>query len=529
MAGLRHWMTAAMAGCAALLAGNLAAAQELKIGLASEPSSVDPHYHVLTPNNMVNRHIYEALIGQDRKQALVPGLAESWKAVDDTTWEFKLRTNVRFHDGSQFTADDVIATFERAPNVPKSPSSFAHYIRGKTFEKVDSHTIRVKTATPAPLVPTDISQIYIIPASCKTTTTEEFNAGKCAAGGTGPYRQVEFVPGDRLVLARNDAHWAGKPEWSKVTFRFVTSAPTRVAALLAGDVDLIENVPTADVARLKSDAKLSVVSEVSNRVIYFHMDHFRDISPFVTAKDGSQIKNPLRDKRVRQALSMAINRPAIVSRIMENEAIAAGQLLPDGFFGTSKKLKPTPFNLDAAKKLLAEAGYPNGFKLKMHGPNGRYLNDTKIIEAVAQMFARLGIDTDVETLPPANFFSRASQGAPGNLPEFSFILVGWSAGTGESSDSLKALLATFDSSKGMGATNRGRYSNPAFDAKVVEGLRTVDDARRNAIFAEAMEIGMEDVGLIPIHYQLNTWATKKGIIYEARSDEYTLAMSTRHQ
>ena len=529
MSGLKSLSLGMALASATLLAGNAAFAQELKIGMASEPSSVDPHYHVLTPNNMVNRHMYEPLVGQDKKQALMPALAESWKAVDDTTWEFKLRKGVKFHDGSDFTADDVMASVERAPNVPKSPSSFAAYVRGKTFEKVDSHTIRVKTAAPAPLVPTDLSQIMIIPASCKATTTEEFNAGKCAAGGTGPYKQVEFVPGDRVVMNRNDAHWGGKQDWSKVTFRFVTSAPTRVAALLAGDVDIIENVPTSDVARLKGDAKLAVVSEVSNRVIYFHMDHFREVSPFITAKDGSQIKNPLRDKRVRQALSMAINRPAIVTRIMENEAIAAGQLLPDGFFGTSKNLKPTPFNLDGAKKLLADAGFPNGFKMKMHGPNGRYLNDTKIIEAVAQMFARLGVDADVETLPPANFFSRASQGAPGNLPEFSFILVGWSAGTGESSDSLKALLATFDASKGMGATNRGRYSNPAFDAKVVEGLRTVDDAKRGAIFAQAMEMGMEDLGLIPIHYQLNTWASKKGIVYEARSDEYTLAMSTRRQ
>ncbi len=502
-----------------------AVAQELRIGMSAEPSSVDPHYHVLTPNNMLSRHVYEPLVGQDKNQALFPVLAESWRPVDDTTWEFKLRKGVKFLDGSEFTADDVVATFERAPNVPRSPSSFAAYVRGKTLEKVDSHTIRIKTAAPAPLVPTDLSTFGIIPKSCKDTTTEDFNAGKCAAGGTGPFKYVEFKPGDRVTMARNDGYWGQKPAWEKVTFRFMSSSPTRVAALLAGDVDLIENVPTSDVERLKANANLQVVSTVSNRVIYFHMDHFREVSPFIRAKDGSEIKNPLRDKRVRQALSMAINRQAIVDRIMEKEAIPAGQLLPEQFFGTSKKLKPTPFNLDGARKLLADAGFPNGFKMKMHGPNGRYLNDTKIIEAVAQMWTRLGLEVEVETMPPANFFTRASQGAPGNLPEFSMILVGWSAGTGESSDSLKALLATFNSQKGMGATNRGRYSNPAFDAKVEEGLRTVDDAKRGAIFAEAMEIGMEDVGLIPTHYQLNTWAMRKGFNYEARSDEYTLAMS----
>jgi peptide/nickel transport system substrate-binding protein len=514
---------------AGLFLAQAAAAQELRIGISAEPSSADPHYHNLTPNNMLSRQVYEPLVGQNRSQALTPLLAESWKAIDDTTWEFKLRKGVKFHDGSDFTADDVIATFERAPNVPKSPSSFASYVRGKTLEKIDSHTIRLKTAAPAPLVPTDLSTFGIIPKGCKDTTTEDFNAGKCASGGTGPFKYVEFKPGDRVTFARNDAYWGQKSAWEKATFRFLTSAPTRVAALLAGDVDMIDNVPTSDVARLKADAKLEVVSTVSNRVIYFHMDQFRDVSPHITAKDGAEIKNPLRDKRVRQALSMALNRPAIVDRIMEKEAIPAGQLLPEQFFGTSKKIKPPAFDLDGAKKLLTDAGFPNGFKMKLHGPNGRYLNDTKIMEAAAQMWTRLGLQVEVEALPPANFFSRASQGGPNQTPEFSIVLVGWGAGTGESSDSLKALLGTFNREKGVGAANRGRYSNAAFDAKVDEALRTVDDKKRDLVLGEAMEIGMQDVGLIPSHYQLNTWATRKGFTYEARSDEYTLATSAKKQ
>ncbi len=526
--GLKGLKAALLAAPIMAVAG-MASAQELRIGISAELSALDPHYHNLTPNNMMARHIYEPLVGQDEKQALKPLLAESWKAIDDTTWEFKLRKNVKFHDGSPFTADDVIATFQRAPNVPKSPSSFNAYVRGKELTKVDDHTIRIKTATPAPLVPTDLSTFGVISAKCKDTTTEEFNLGKCAAGGTGAYKQSEYVAGDRVVLTPNENYWGGKEPWSKVTFKMITSSPTRVAALLAGDVDVIENVPTSDVARLKGDAKLNVASTVSNRVIYFHFDTFRDVSPYIKAKDGSEIKNPLRDLRVRQALSMAINRPAIVDRIMEKEAIPAGQLLPDGFFGTSKKLKPVAFDLNGAKKLLAEAGFPNGFKMKLHGPNGRYLNDTKIIEAVAQMFSRLGIETEVETLPSANFFTRASQGGAGNVPEFSFILVGWGAGTGESSDSLKALLATFDPAKGMGATNRGRYSNKAFDAKLEEALRTVDDAKRDLALAGAMEIGMEDVGLIPTHYQLNTWASRKGFKVQARTDEYTLATGIRKE
>jgi peptide/nickel transport system substrate-binding protein len=521
----RFYMKHKLWGAAALTALVVATpvlSQELRLGLSAEPSSIDPHYHNLTPNNMLSRHVYEPLVFQDEKQALKPGLAESWRAVDDTTWEFKLRKGVKFFDGIEFTADDVIATFQRAPNVPKSPSSFSPYIRGKTLEKVDSHTLRIKTAAPYPLMGSDLSTFGIISKACAEMTTEDFNAAKCN-GGTGPFKYTEFKPGDRVTMVRNDGYWGAKSTWEKASFRFLTSAPTRVAALLANDVDIIENVPPSDVERLSNDQTRNVVSELSNRVIYFHMDQFRDETPFITAKDGSKIKNPLLDLRVRQALSMAINRPAIVERIMEKQAVPAGQLLPDVFFGTSKNLKPTVFNLEGAKKLLAEAGFPNGFKMKMHGPNGRYVNDTKIIEAVAQMYTRLGLDIEIETMPPANFFSRASQGAPGSLPEFSFVLVGWSAGTGESSDSLKALLATFNREKGMGATNRGRYSSAVFDAVLEEGLRTNDDAKRQDLFAKAMEISMRDVGLIPVHYQLNVWAARKGFKAIGRTDEYTMA------
>jgi peptide/nickel transport system substrate-binding protein len=519
-----------LAAAVLLAAGmNAAFAQELRIGISSEPSSVDPHYHNLTPNNSLSRHVFEPLVFQDVKQALQPGLAESWRAINDTTWEFKLRKGVKFFDGSNFTADDVIATMKRVPNVPRSPSSFASFIAGATFEKVDDHTIQVKTAAPAPLVPTNLSTFGIVSKACaETATTEDYNAVKCQ-GGTGPFKYVEFKPGDRVTMERNDAYWGPKPAWSRVTWRFLTSAPTRVASLLSGDVDVIDAVPPTDMARLQGDRNLSVVQELSNRVIYFHLDQFRDSSPFITAKDGSAIKNPLRDRRVREALSKAINRPAIVERIMEKQAVPAEQVLPKIFFGTSQKLEPTAFDLQGARRLLAEAGYPNGFKMKMHGPNGRYVNDTKIIEAVAQMFTRAGIETEIETIPPANFFTRASTGGKNDagetgFPEFSFILVGWGAGTGETLGSLRALLGTFDRASGGGAANRGRYSNAQFDQKLAEANRTVDDKKRAELLAEVSEIGMRDFGIIPTHYQVNVWAARKGFKVEPRADEYTLAM-----
>jgi peptide/nickel transport system substrate-binding protein len=524
------------AASAATLAIMLSAAQaqELRVGLSAEPSSIDPHYHNLSPNNMLSRHVFEPLVLQDAKQALRPGLAESWKAVDDTTWEFRLRKGVKFHDGAEFTADDVLATMKRVPAVPRSPSSFASFIAGLEFQKVDAHTIRIKTKVPAPLVPTNLSTFGIVGKACaEGMSTEDYNALKCQQG-TGPFRYTEFKPGDRLAMARNDAWWGGKADWERVNFRFLASAPTRVAALLANDVDVIEAVPPTDMARLKADANLSVVQELSNRVIYFHLDQFRENSPFITAKDGSAVKNPLRDRRVREALSKAINRPAIVERLMDGQAVPAEQVLPDIFYGTSKKLKPVAFDLAGARRLLAEAGYPNGFKLKMHGPNGRYVNDTKIIEAVAQMFTRAGIETEIETIPPANFFTRASTGGKNDagetgFPEFSFILVGWGAGTGETSGSLKALLGTFNRATGSGAANRGRYSNPVFDAKLDEALRTVDDTKRAALLAETSEIGMNDFGIIPSHYQVNVWASRKAFAVEPRADEYTLATGIKRR
>jgi peptide/nickel transport system substrate-binding protein len=307
-----------------------------------------------------------------------------------------------------------------------------------------------------------------------------------------------------------------------------------VASLLSGDVDVIEAVPPTDMARLQGDRNISVVQELSNRVIYFHLDQFRQTTPFITAKDGSQIKNPLLDRRVREALSKAINRPAIVDRIMEKQAVPAEQVLPNIFYGTSKTLKPTEFDLAGARRLLAEAGFPNGFKMKMHGPNGRYVNDTKIIEAVAQMFTRAGIETEIETIPPANFFTRASSGGKDDagatgFPEFSFILVGWGAGTGETSGSLRALLGTFDRQTGAGAANRGRYSNKAFDDKVAEALRTVDDKKRADLLAEASEMSMKDFGIIPTHYQVNVWAARKGFKVTPRADEYSLAMGVSRE
>lgn len=497
-----------------------AAGQTLTIGISTEISSADPHYHNLSPNNGAARHIFDPLILTDERQALKPGLALSWRPLSATTWEFKLRQGVKFHDGSEFTAQDVLFTLDRVPKVPNSPSSFAVYTKAVVkAEAPDPYTLLLHTAGPYPLLPNDISTVYIIPRSAQGKSTEDFNAGR-AAVGTGPYQFVEWVRGDRLVLKRNPGYWGGAEPWERVVFKPLTNDAARVAALLAGDVDLIDVVPSADLERVKRTASLSLFQVVSNRVIYLHMDSDRDHSPFITGVTG---KNPLRDVRVRNAISLAINRQAIAERVMEGLSIPANQLLPEGFFGHNPALPPAQYDPEAAKKLLAEAGYPGGFGVTLHSPNNRYPNDEKIAQAVAQMLSRVGIATKVDAMPANIFFSR------GTKLEFSFLLAGWGSGTGEVSSPLRALLATYNKDTGMGSANRGRYSNPRMDAVLKAALETVDDAKREKLLQEAVKLAMEGYGIIPVHYNINTWASRKELAYAPRSDEYTLAMSTRRR
>ena len=513
---------AVLAALFCTLAGPGVAAADLTIGIGADVTAIDPHYHNLTPNSNVAAHIFDYLVLRDERQKPIPGLAESWRTVDPTTWEFKLRKGVKFHDGSDFTAADVVASIERVPLVPNSPSPFTVYTKQiKEIVVVDPYTIRFKTATPYPLMPTDMTQVAMISKQAAKASTEDFNSGK-AAIGTGPYKLVRYAKGDRIELARNDVYWGGKTPWEKVTLRLLPNDASRVAALLAGDVQAIEYVPTTDVARIRSDKQLNVYKIIADRLIFLHMDSDREISPYVTDKDGKPLaKNPLRDARVRKAISKAINRTAIVDKVMEGEAVPAGQLLADGLFGTTKNLKVEAYDPGGAKTLLADAGYPDGFGLTIHAPNNRYVNDSKIAQAAAQMLARVGIATKVEAMPSATFFPQATE------LKFSFMLVGWSSGTGEASSPLKALVTTYNRDKGFGTANRGRYSNPKVDALVEEALATVDDAKREALLQRATEIAVNDTGVVPLHFQVNLWATRNGITYAPRTDENTLAHKFR--
>ncbi|MEI7710402.1 MAG: ABC transporter substrate-binding protein [Rhodospirillales bacterium] len=497
-------------------------AADVKMAVRTDASSIDPHYHVYTPNSAVFHHIFDTLVSSGPRGELRPGLATSWKTIADDVWEFKLRQGVTFHDGGAFTPEDVAFSIARAPNVPNSPSSYSQYT--KLIEKteiVDPQTIRIYTKGPAPTLPIDMTQIAIVSKrAVEGKTTSDFNSG-VAAIGTGPYRFIEWVSADHLTLAKNPTYWAGAEPWDRVTRRAIPGDAARVAALLAGDVDIIEGVPAVDRAKVAAQPNLALFECDAFRIIYLHMDSARDVSPGISDANGAKMdRNPLRDPRVRRAVSYAINRQGLADRLLSGQAHPAGQYIPPEIAGASKNLPPIPYDPDLAKRLMKEAGWENGFSVVLNGSNDRYPSDAQVTQAVGQMLARIGIKAEVNTMQAAMLFSRGSK------LEFSMMLSGW-VGSGEASSPLVALMATYDPKTGMGPSNRGRWSNAGFDSALGEALRTLDDTKRNALYARAAEIAVEDMGVVPVYFTVNTWGAKKGLTYEARGDELSFAMSLR--
>ncbi|MFC3124307.1 ABC transporter substrate-binding protein [Pseudoroseomonas globiformis] len=518
----RRGLALALPFMAGLAVAQAAQAQNLSLAVAAPPTTLDPHYHTLSPNNMVAEHFFDKLVGRDAQAKLEPGLAESWTLIDDTTWEFKLRQGVKFSDGTDFNAQDVLYTLERVPNVVNSPGSFSIYTRAITrTEVIDPHTVRFHTNGIYPLLPQDLSQVFIISDSIKGRDgTADFNNGR-ATVGTGPFRLVSYTPDDRIVMERNENYWGEKPAWKQVTYRFIANDGVRVAALLSGDVQMIDVVPPADIPRLRQTQGIGFSEVPSLRSIYIKIDTAHDSSPYITDNNGRKLdRNPLRDLRVRQALSTAINRKAIADRVMQGAATPSGQMMPPGANGYIADLPAPPYEPDGAKKLLAEAGYPDGFRITLIGPNNRYVNDAQIIQAVGQMWQRIGVATTVDAMP----FSVMAQRQARN--DMSAMLIGW-ATAGEPSTALRGNLTTRIPEKGFGTVNFSGYSNTKVDALVEEGLRTADDEKREDIFKQAMRVAMEDVGLITLHMQKNIWALRGGLTYEARADEYTVAMGVK--
>ncbi|MFP5404857.1 MAG: ABC transporter substrate-binding protein [Gammaproteobacteria bacterium] len=500
-----------------------AGAQSLGIGFADPLSSLDPQLNNHAGDRSVDIHFWDLLV-ENKWNKIQPGLAESWKVLDDKTWEFKLRPDVKWHDGQPFIADDVIFSYQRARNVPGSVATFAGFLR--TVESVtakDPLTLVIKTTIPNPNLPLNLASIHIVSKHVgEKSTTEDYNAGR-AVIGTGPYRFVSYTPGDRVVMKRNEQYWGPEPIWEKVDYRYINNAAARTAALLAGDVDVIDKVSVADLARLEKSSAVTVFPYDGLRVMLLQPSFRAGPNAFITDNTGKPLeKNPLLDVRVREALSLAINRSAITDRILQGAATVANQWMPADTFGYNPDIQDIRYDPAQAKKLLAGAGFPDGFKLTMHVPNDRYPMGAETAQAVAQFWTRIGVKTQVEVMPWAVY----SAGAKKN--EFAVSMIAWGNGTGEASYALVNILATVNPEKGLGASNWGHYSNAEADRLLREATAEFDAARREAILRESARIVSDDVGVPPLYHYKNIWAARKGLkVTPITSDRTAAVMVTR--
>jgi peptide/nickel transport system substrate-binding protein len=510
---------------AAALLALPAGAQTLNVGIGAPITSIDPHFFNAGPNNGMATHLFRFLTQRDASLRLKPDLAESWTAVSETVWEFKLRDGVTWHDGRPLTAEDVAFTMARAPNVPNSPGGFGGFLAGvERVEVVDPRTVRFHMNGPSPLLPSNMAAVAIIAKhAAEGATTADFNSGR-AAVGAGPFRLVSYANGDRVVLERNDAYVLSPavdrpPHWARVNYRMIVNDGGRVAAVLAGDVDVIDQIPGNDLARLKANPALTTYEIQGVRMVYVAFDYLRDGNqPGVTDANGQPLaQNPFRDVRVRRALSMAINRETIAERVMSGTAVPTGQWLPPGTFGFNPDVRPTAFNADAARRLLAEAGYPNGFRLTLATPNDRWANDAQTAQAIAQFWTRIGVQTTIEAQPWAAYSGRNARN------EFPIRMASWGSSTGEASYTLTNVLGTRSRETRWGAVNAGGHSNEALDALTRQALATLDDEKREEILRQAVKLATDEVALMPIHHLKNFWALRRGLVYEPRMDERTIA------
>jgi peptide/nickel transport system substrate-binding protein len=338
---------------------------------------------------------------------------------------------------------------------------------------------------------------------------------------------VRFSPGSDVTLERAPRHWAPPEPWQRVVFRFIPNDSARVSALLAGDVEVVDAVPPALYGRVRSDARSRLHTATSSFNLYMYVDSGRDRSPFVTGPDGQPLDaNPLRDRRVRLALSHAINRAALAERAMEGGAEPSGQIAPPGFMGHVPDLGIPAYDPARARALLAEAGYPGGFGLTIHCTSDRFAGDARTCQAIGQMLTAIGIRTEIEAIPSSIFFRRANRG-PNGEPEFSVSLSMFASTTGAASEGMNNILRTYNPALSHGPANRGRYSDARLDALLAEAESTLDDARRNAAIAGAVRRAMEEAAIVPVFFVRSGWGTARNLTLTPRGDQYTMATGIR--
>ena len=510
---MHHWLRSTAAALAALaLTAGLADARPIKWARSADALTFDPHSQNEGPTTNLINQVYETILERDLAAKLGPGLAESWKVTaDPLVWEFKIRQGIKFHGGEALTADDVVFSLERAA---QPTSDFKGYL---TFMdkpiKVDDFTVHVKTKGPNPLVPNYMSSIMVMSKKWaeanSSVTVQDYKEKKDNfavrnANGTGPYKLVSREQDVKTVLAKNPDYWDKKAPtgFTEITYLTIKSDATRVAALLSGEVDFVQDMPVQDIERLSKTAGFKVNRGPENRTIFFGMDV---TSPELKTSDVKG-KNPFADKRVRQAMNMAIDRVAIQRAVMRGESVPAGIIAPPFVNGYDKALDALPkVDIDGAKKLLTEAGYPNGFSVTLNCPNDRYINDEAICQAAVSMFAKIGINAKLSAQPKGPHFTLIQK----NPPETEFYLLGWGVPTYDSHYIFSFLYNTRAGKDGT--WNATKYSNAELDKKITSLTEETNIAKRDATIAAIWKQLADETIYLAIHHQTLAYAMKDDV------------------
>jgi peptide/nickel transport system substrate-binding protein len=491
-------------------------AQSVRVANQGDATSLDPHSFNESLQLDVLGNVYEGLVGRDKDLALVPALATSWKQLSPTVWRFELRKGVQFHDGTPFTADDVLFSMARTQIDGSDMKTYTNDV--KEVRKVNDHTVDIETLRPFPILPEVLYRVNIMSKKwCETNQAVKpvdrrkgiENAASFRTNGTGPYRVRERQPGVRTVFVRNGNYW-GKIDGNvqEVVFTPIANDSTRVAALLSGEIDVMEPVPLQDIERVNASPNARALTGPELRTIFLGMDQKRDELLFSSVKG----KNPFKDKRVRQAFYQAIDIEGIKRTVMRGAATPAGLLIGPGINGFQPDMnKRLPYDPEAAKKLLADAGYPNGFELTMNCPTDRYVNDSRICQAVAANLSRIGVKINLAAETKATYFPKVLR------RDTSFYLLGWVASTLDAHDPLNSLMACVDD-KGAGQFNLGAYCNPKLDELAHKIQSEIDKAKRTALIREAYKIHQDDIGHIPLHQQALAWGVSKKVDVVQRPD-----------
>ena len=487
----------------------MAQAVTLRMADVGDVQSMDPHSLNETLQLSFTGNIYEALVARGKDMRLVPALATQWKQTSPTVWRFELRKGVKFHDGTPFTVDDVVFSFKRGSADGSDMKGYTAPI--KDVRAVGDSAVDIETNAPFPILPDTLTSLYMMSRKwCEENKAERpvdrrkgvENTASFKTNGTGPYRLKERQPSTRTVIVRNFGYW-DKVEGNvdEVVFTPIGNDATRVAALLSGEIDVMEPVPLQDVDRVKSAGKFTVLQGPELRTIFLGMDQKRDELLSSSVKG----KNPFKDKRVRQAFYQAIDIEAIKSRVMRNAATPTALMIGPGVRGFQADMnKRLPHDVEAAKKLLADAGYAGGFEVGMNCPNDRYVNDAQICQAVAANLARIGVKVNLQAETKNTYFPKILR------RDTSFYLLGWTPSTTDAHDAMYNLMAT-PTDKGQGQFNLGAYSNPKFDELMARVQSEIDQVKRNDAIREAFKIHLDDIGHIPLHQQALAWAMKSGV------------------